>query len=410
MARALEGVRVADFSHVLAGPFASYFLALLGAEVIKVESPGVGDGMRIYGPDTRFHGMSPNFIAANAGKKSIAIDLKSEGGLEVAKRLAASCDVVIENFRPGAMKRLGLGYDALKTLKPDLIYCAISGYGQSGPKRDYPAIDNIVQATSGMMSLSAGPQSDPEIVPFPVVDTYTATLAAFAIVTAILQKTRDGSGQFIDCAMLDSSMTLMSAVLVPYMITGTRRTKDGKRGYSGSPASGNYMAGDGRQISVGVVQNNQFEVLCEVFGRPDLPVDPRFSTAVLRLQNAEALIAILEVEFRKRDAETWEAMLSERGAACGVVRELDAAVAQPHLRERGAFLPLHVPHLPPGTDVNVINLGFLFEHDSPGVQSPPPRLGQDTDEILEGLGYDAAARERLVAEKAVARWAGPTPS
>ncbi|RYD88451.1 MAG: CoA transferase, partial [Sphingomonadales bacterium] len=154
MSRPLEGIRVADFSHVFAGPIASYFLALLGAEVIKVENPGVGDGMRNYGGDRRYFGMSPHFMGANGGKKSIAVDLKHPEGNEIARKLIASCDVVIENLRPGAMRKMGLGYDDARTLREDIIYCSISGYGQTGPKRDFPAIDNIVQASSGMVSLS----------------------------------------------------------------------------------------------------------------------------------------------------------------------------------------------------------------------------------------------------------------
>jgi CoA:oxalate CoA-transferase len=180
----LAGIRIADFSHVMAGPYASYLLRLLGAEVIKIEPPGRGDPMRHYGTDRRYDGMAPAFIGVNAGKKSLVLDLKNPAQLDVARRVVARCDVVLENFRPGVMARLGLGVDDVRALVPDIVYCSVSGYGQNGPLRDWPAIDNIVQATSGMMSLGGEQDGPPMRVGFPVVDTLTGQTAAFAILAA----------------------------------------------------------------------------------------------------------------------------------------------------------------------------------------------------------------------------------
>ena len=194
----LAGMRVADFSHVMAGPYATHLLRLLGAEVIKIEAPNRGDAMRYYGADRQYDGMSPAFIAVNAGKKSITLDLKNPDQLEVAKKIIAESDVLIENFRPGVIKRLGLSYEAACELNPDIVYCSVSGYGQSGALRDWPAIDNIVQATCGMMSLGGGVDDPPLRVGFPVVDTLTGQTAAFAILAALLRRQRGGGGEVVE--------------------------------------------------------------------------------------------------------------------------------------------------------------------------------------------------------------------
>src|SRR5262245_20406114 len=192
MARPLEGIRVADFSHVMAGPYASHLLRLLGADVIKIEAPGRGDAMRYYGNDRRYDGMAPAFIAVNAGKKSLVLDMKQPLAQEAARRLVAKSDVLLENFRPGVMARFGLDYAAASALQPRLVYCSVSGYGQDGPRRDWPAIDNIVQATSGMMTLGGVAGDAPMRVGFPVVDTLTGQTAAFAILAALFRRERQG--------------------------------------------------------------------------------------------------------------------------------------------------------------------------------------------------------------------------
>src|SRR6187402_1150783 len=215
MSHTLRGIRIADFSHVMAGPYATYLLRLLGAEVIKIEPPGRGDAMRDYGTDRRYDGMAPAFIAVNAGKKSIVLDLKQPQDLAIARSIVERCDVLVENFRPGVMARLGLVHEAMRALNPRLVYCSVSGYGQSGPRRDWTAIDNIVQATSGMMSLGGEPGSPPMRVGFPVVDTLTGQTAAFAILAALLRRERgadpQGGGEYIDVAMFDATLAFMAS-------------------------------------------------------------------------------------------------------------------------------------------------------------------------------------------------------
>jgi CoA:oxalate CoA-transferase len=383
----LSGIRIADFSHVMAGPYASHLLRLLGAEVIKIEPLGQGDAMRNYGADRRFDGMAPAFIGVNAGKKSIALNLKDPAQLDVAKRIIAESDVLLENFRPGVIGRLGLGYEDACKLNNDLIYCSVSGYGQSGPLRDWPAIDNIVQATCGMMNLSGEPDDPPIRVGFPVVDTLTGQTAAFAILAALLRRERSGGGEYIDVAMLDASLAFMSSAVVPYLVTGTALQRSGNVGYSGQPTSALFTARDGRVISLGVVQQRQFEMLADLLGRRDWLEDARFCDPDKRRENAQDMQKQLNIEIATHDAAHWEAKMSKAGIPCGMVREVSEAASMAHLAERNAILPLTIPGLPEQENVNIVNAGFLMSEDGPKVDQPPPRLGQHTNEILAWLGY-----------------------
>jgi CoA:oxalate CoA-transferase len=386
MAQPLAGIRVADFSHVMAGPFASHLLRLLGAEVIKIEAPGSGDAMRNYGADRRFDGMAPAFIAVNAGKKSIALDLKDPGQLRVAQRIVARCDVVLENFRPGVMARLGLDYAAAKLLNPGIVYCSVSGYGQSGPMRDWPAIDNIVQATSGMMNLGGTPDGPPMRVGFPVVDTLTGQTAAFAILAALLRRERGGGGDYIDVAMLDASLAFMASAVVPYLVTGKALERTGNTGYSGQPTSALFTAADGRLISLGVVQQHQFVALARLLERTDWITDPRFANPDLRRANSSAMQEELGVELRRRNAGDWEVLMSNAGIPCGMVRDVGEAASFAHLKERDALLPLTIPGLPENRNhIDIVNAGFRMAQDGPTVSVAPPRLGQHTEEILAWL-------------------------
>lgn len=400
MTRALEGVRIADFSHVMAGPFATHFLAALGADVIKVESPGIGDPMRNYGADRRYDGMAPGFIAANCGKRSIVLDLKQKDAIEAAKRLIASSDVVLENFRPGVMDRFGLGYEACRALKQDIIFCSVSGYGQEGPMRDYPAIDNIVQATSGLMSLQGEPDGDFMRIGFPAVDTYTGTLAALSILAALLRRNTSGEGQRLDVSMLDATMVLMASAAVPFLVTGKPLPRTGNTGYSGQPTAGMFRCRDGARISLGVVQPVQYERLLAILERPDLLTDERFATPDLRRENAAELTAALALEFEKRDAAEWERVLSEAGTPCGMVRDIAQGMALPGLKERGVVAPLHIEGIPGDGDVATIGAGFLADRDGPQIDAPPPRLGEHTRAVLAELGYDAGAIDAMLAARA----------
>ncbi len=402
MPKALDGVRIVEFGHVFAGPFATFYLASLGAEVIKVEATQGGDAMRYYGNDRRYDGMAPHFIAANAGKKAISIDLKSPEGMEVAKKLIASADVVVENYRPGSMRRLGLGYEQAKELRSDIIYCSVSGYGQTGTDRDNAAIDNIVQATSGMMQLNGGDE-DPHLTTFTVVDSYTATLAAMSILTALLQRQKDGMPQYIDVAMRDSAITLMASAAGPLLVTGEMPTVSKGRGISNSPGTGLFKTKDGRFLSLGIVQDGQFRGFCKVLGRDDLLNNPAYETRVGRAENRDYLVGEITKEVAARDADELEKLLNDAQLAAGVVRRLDEVVANGELKERGLIQSMNFPGLPDSEDIEVINIGFKFEHDGPEVTGPAPWKGEHSLAVLEELGYSEDERAKLVETGAIAQ-------
>jgi len=386
----LEGIRIADFSHVMAGPYASHLLHLLGAEVIKVESPGRGDAMRYYGYDRRYDGMSPAFIGVNAGKKSIVLNLKKKSAIAAAKKLVETSDVFLENFRPGVIKRLGLGYDVCKGLSPGIVYCSVSGYGQTGPLRDWPAIDNIVQATSGMMSLSGEKDGDWMRVGFPAVDTITGQLAAYAILAALFRRQKTGEGDYIDVAMLDSSLAFMTAAVVPFLVTGKTMPRTGNTGYSGQPTTGLFTGSDGKQVSLGVVQQGQFEALARYLGREDWINDPRYETSDLRLANSNDLKAELAQVIKTRKAEEWEEGMSAVNIPCGMVRDVGEAVCFPHLDQRGLKIPVTLPeNIPPSPNGNpqIMNAGFIMGNDGPGVDGELPEHGAHTKPVLAMLGY-----------------------
>lgn len=390
MAQALSGIRVVDFSHVLAGPIATHYLCMQGAEVTKIES-AQGDTMRSYGgeefPDRR----SPSFISVNTGKRSVVLDLKDPEQLEAVCKLIANADVLVENFRPGVMERLGLGYETCKALNPRLVYCSISGFGQSGPLRDSPAIDQIIQSMSGLMELSGEPGTPAMRVGFPVIDTFTGLLAAFAIVSALLQRSQHGVGQHIDVAMLDASLNMMMSVAGPYLVAGVVPKKTGNLGYSKSPTADTFPTAEG-EITLGAVRQEQYEALCRAVEREDLIGDSRFSNRQLRMRNRDALREELNRTLSTRTAIDWEKRFNAAGLAAGAVRTVPEALALEHLEQRALTQPAQL-----GNAAQVFKTGFLFAHDGAGVTLPAPRLGEHTREVLTEVGCKTDWIDRLCA-------------
>src|SRR5687767_10594394 len=319
MSQALSGIRVLDLSNVLAGPLCAYELALLGAEVIKVEVPNSGDLARQLGADPALNArhMGASFLAQNSGKKSITVNLKSDAGKEVLRRLVRSADVLVENFRPGVMERLGLGYRDLREFNSSLVYCAISGFGQSGPMKDAPAYDQIIQGLSGMMSVTGSEDSGPIRAGYPVADTVGGITAAFAIAAALLRRERTGKGGIIDVSMLDSAIVSMGWVVSNYLIAGEEPKPIGNENFTAAP-SGTFRTGAGL-LNIAANKQEQFEALAEAVGRADLACDARFKDRESRKRHRAALSTELEKALHHRTAADWEAILNRAGVPAGRV-------------------------------------------------------------------------------------------
>jgi CoA:oxalate CoA-transferase len=388
MTKLLEGIRILDLTNVLAGPFCSYQLALLGAEVIKVEVPGTGDLARQLGADPALNAnlMGVSFLAQNAGKKSVTLNLKSARGKSLFLDLVDRADVVLENFRPGVMDRLGVGYDALRARKPSILYCAISGFGQDGPMRDNPAYDQIIQGFSGVMSVTGSAETAPLRVGYPVADSIGGLTAAFAISAALVRRGRTGEGEFIDVSMLESVMVTMGWVVSNYLTAGVTPAPMGNENMTASP-SGTFRTGDGL-LNIAANKQEQFVTLCRLLGREDLSSDSRFAEREARKRNRKALTVELERALAARGATDWESLLNRNGVPSGRVMSVPDILDHPQVKERE--LIKRVPDAP-GVDrpLSVTRGGFRLASGDPRPESAPPVLGADNASVFGDLGVDA---------------------
>ncbi|MFV0246187.1 MAG: CaiB/BaiF CoA transferase family protein [Qingshengfaniella sp.] len=398
MAQALDDIRVLDLTHVMAGPFCTRQLVLLGAKVTKIERPGSGDVMRYYGHDKRFGRNSANFVGYNAGKRSVALDISTPQGRRALQRLVARSDVLVENFRPGVMDRRGFGWATCREMNPDLIYCSISGYGSDSPLRDNPSYDHIAQAMSGLMSLQ-GTEGDPPMkVGFPLIDTFAGHMAAFAILSALLRRERSGGGQRIEVSMIDAAMVLMSSMVLKYTATDELPKRVGNSGFSLSATADMFQAAD-RPVSIGANTNEQFARLCKVLGKAHLIDDPRYGDPAGRWEHAAPLRAEIEAAFATKPAEEWESLLNADSVPAAVVRDLEGIVHHPHFEGRNTFLNIDVPAL--GRTMTVLNGGFSATEDGPGAAGSSPDLGEHTEEVLRELGFsDGEIAEMTAGEPA----------
>ncbi|MEM7045752.1 MAG: CoA transferase [Pseudomonadota bacterium] len=387
MAALLEGIRVLDLTNVLAGPFCCYQLAMLGADVIKVERPGTGDLARELGADPELNAkrMGVSFLAQNAGKRSITLDLKAETGKAIFKRLVTTADVVVENFRPGVMVRLGLDAKTLRTCRPDLITCAISGYGQDSPLKANPAYDQIIQGLSGVMSVTGNETTAPLRVGYPVADTTGGITAAFAIAAALFRRATTGEGEDVDVSMLDSTLVSMGWAISNWLISGVAPTPMGNENVTAAP-SGSFSTADGL-LNIAANRQEQFETLCRLLDREDLAVDPRFQEREARKTNRYALKAELEKKLVNRAASDWAPLLNQAGVPAGEVLSVPATLDQEHVKARNLVKRFDAI---PGAerDIQIAGAGFRLGSGDPAPVAPPPELGADNQAILTELGYD----------------------
>ncbi|MGE0416473.1 MAG: CaiB/BaiF CoA transferase family protein [Acetobacteraceae bacterium] len=402
MSKALSGVRVIDFSQVFAGPYCTHHLALLGADVIKVEEPKLGDQARGIAADNDIGrmGMSGFFLSMNANKRSMTLDMKHARAKEILTRLISGADVVVQNFRPGVIDRLGFGYEAVKALKPDIVYCSISGYGQEGPYSSAPAYDGAIQAISGMMAVTGYPETGPTRVGFTVVDLATATMAAFAISTALFRRVTTGEGQHVDVSMLDTSLGLMSPLLSMYLNAGEAPQLVGNGSPAKVPTADSFPVAGGGAVLMSAITEKQWQALAPVLGKGHLTTDPRFNSAAARKENAAALREELIDGFSTDTAANWEKRLGEVGVPASAIQSAQEAVQHPQLAWRN-ILTRGIPVPGIEREMTLFGSGFMAGKDSPSVTSAPPAKGQHTDEVLGEIGYSPAEIAALRADGAL---------
>jgi crotonobetainyl-CoA:carnitine CoA-transferase CaiB-like acyl-CoA transferase len=389
--RPLTGIRVLDLTNVLAGPYCTYHLMLLGAEVVKVEIPGRGDLARRLGPDPELNraGLGASFLAQNAGKKSVELDLKRAPDRSTFEELVAHADVLVENYRAGVLARIGYPWERLCELNPGLIYCAITGFGQTGPMSQAPAYDQIIQGLSGMMSITGTPETAPLRVGFPVADTVGGLSAALAVTAALAGRQRDGKGRFLDVSMLEASLSAMGWAVSNYLVSGIAPEPMGDQNATAAP-SGTFQAADG-PLNIAANRQEQFETLCALVGRPELVTDPRFAGREARKDHRDELGRELNDALRARSAAEWERLLSGAGVPAARVLTVAQAVASDQLTDRGFFTDLPFPSSTE-RELRTSGSGVLFDGEQFRPTAPPPVLGEHNAELPELLERWRAGR------------------
>jgi CoA:oxalate CoA-transferase len=388
----LEGIRVLDLTNVLSGPFATLHLALLGADVIKIENPEGGDLARKLGNVPKYNKelLGTSFLAQNANKRSLTLNMKAEQGKEIFRKLAKTADVVVENFRPGVMARLGFPYEELCKINPRIIYCAISGFGQTGPEAFKPAYDQIIQGLSGVMAVNGDERLNPLRCGFPVCDTVGGMNAAFAIMAALFYREHTGQGQFIDIALLDSIMPLMGWVAANLLIGGQQPVLLGNDNFTAAP-SGMFKTQDG-YINIAANQQQQWEDLADELSLSELKTDPRFQERDTRKANRFLLTPLLESVLTGNTTAHWVEVLNARGIPSGNVPSLESALDSAQSRHRQVLADVEQPGI---GNIKIFNMTAKFSKTPAQIEMPPPRLSEHTEAILGELGYNADEMKAL---------------
>ncbi len=394
----LKGIRILDLTTVLAGPYCTYQLALLGAEVTKLERPGQGDWARSGTPVTTVPEFSAQFVAQNADKKSITLDLQTEKGKAIALQLMAVSDIVVENFSAGVADRLGIGYAAACAQRADIVYCAISGYGQDGPMARRPAYDHVVQAACGITLLTGTPETVPNRIGPPLFDYLAGMYGAFAVMAALRERDRTGQPQMLDVAMLDAAIVAMASTVSTLANTGFEPKANGNTAASGSPASGIFETKEGL-LSMTANQEAQVIRLCHVLGLDALLQEGPFCTPQGRLEQAPEFRRRLTTALKRQTAAEWEAQLSNAHLPASRVRTVKEVLAEPHVQQRE--VQQLVTDTVTGSAISVPSIGFKWNDQSLGPLTGPPRLGQDTAQTLSALGIGAAEIQTLRADQVI---------
>jgi formyl-CoA transferase len=386
----LAGIRIVDLSRVLAGPYCTMMLGDLGAEVIKVERPGVGDDTRRWGPPWAGD-ESAYYLCVNRNKKSITVNLKCEQGREIVRELVRRSDVLVENFRFATMDKLGLGYEALRKLNPGLIYCSITGYGQTGPYRERPGYDFVIQAEGGGMSITGPAEGPPMKVGVAIVDITAGLFATISIMAALYERENSGQGQQLDIALLDSQVAWLANVGSNYLVSGKRPERHGNAHPNIVPYEP-FATSDG-WVAVGVGNDRQWQRLCALAGWDDLAGDERFATNPQRVKHRDVLVPVLRERFRARTSEEWRSALLSVGIPCGPINTIDQVFSDAQVLARDMLVEF--PH-PTAGKVKMAGSPLKLSRTPVCIDAPPPLLGQHTEEVLnECLGYTHADLARM---------------
>ena len=396
MSRPLTGITVLDLSRVLAGPFCTMVLGDLGARVIKVEHPRTGDDSRAWGPPF-VNRESAYFLSINRNKESIALDFKQPRGLAILKELIARADVLVENFRPGTLAHLGLEYESTSKQHPRLVYCSISGYGQTGPRRDLPGYDAVIQAEGGLMSVTGPPEGAAYRLGLPIADLVTGMWAAQGVLTALYSRSHTGHGQYVEIAMLDAVASLLTYHATGYFVTNTVPGRYGN-GHPSIVPYDTFSARDG-QIMLAVGNDQQWRRFCDIAGIPEVAVDPQYATNPQRVVNRSTLIPILERLIASEDRDYWIERCATAGVPCGSVRNIAEVLVDPQLAARAMIATLH--HQAAG-DIRVVGSPIKFSGHSEPEYAAPPTLGEHGEAILmQDLGLSRAQIEALRSENVI---------
>lgn len=377
----LEGITVIDFSQILAGPFCSMLLADMGADVIKIEKPNGGDDTRRYGPPF-IEGESAAFMTLNRNKRSAVLDLKSQQGLDAARRMITQADAMIHNFRPGVVDRMGIGYEDARALNPALVYCAVSGFGSTGPYSQRAGFDLIAQGMSGLMSVNGFPGMPPAKMGVPIADLNTGMFCAYGILTAYINRLTTGQGQLVDASLMESGIAYTLYESATYFATGEIAGPLGSGHRMIAPYQA-FATKDG-YINIGAANQNNWERMCRAVGREDLLDDPRFASNPERMLSIAALTPIMEQTFRTQTTAHWTAILEKAGVPCGPIYDIAQVYADPQTQARDMSVELQHPKAGPVRSIGVA----VKLSETPGkIRTPAPTLGQHTDEILTQFGY-----------------------